>query len=51
MEHQRPSCRACWPNAPFAQLVKLSSMSIADEVRLEHSGECLASEIDEPAFR
>jgi hypothetical protein len=30
------SCRACRPNAPFAQLVKLSSTSIADEMREEH---------------
>jgi hypothetical protein len=30
------SCRARRPNAPFAQLVKLSSISIADEMREEH---------------
>jgi hypothetical protein len=28
----RLSCRGCRPNAPFAQLVKLSSLSIADEL-------------------
>jgi hypothetical protein len=31
------SCRACRPNAPFAQLVKLSCSSIADEMREEHT--------------
>jgi hypothetical protein len=30
------SCRSCRPNAPFAELVQLSRMSIADEVRDEH---------------
>jgi hypothetical protein len=30
-------CRAYPPNAPFAHLVKLSNMSIADEMRLEHA--------------
>jgi hypothetical protein len=30
------SCRSCRPNAPFAELVKLSGMSIADEMREEH---------------
>ena len=31
------SCRACWPNAPFAELVRLSRTSIADEMRIEHT--------------
>jgi hypothetical protein len=30
------SCRSCRPNAPFAELVKLSRTSIADEMRDEH---------------
>jgi hypothetical protein len=30
------SCRSCRPNAPFAELVRLSSKSIADEMREEH---------------
>ena len=30
------SCRACRPNAPFAELVRLSRMSIADEMREEY---------------
>jgi len=29
------SCRSCWPNAPFAELVRLSRTSIADEMREE----------------
>src|SRR5437773_5634190 len=31
------SCRSCRPNAPFAELVRLSRMSIADEMRIEHT--------------
>ena len=31
------SCRSCRPNAPFAQLVRLSRTSIADEMRIEHT--------------
>jgi hypothetical protein len=31
------SCRSCRPNAPFAQLVRLSPTSIADEMRIEHT--------------
>ena len=31
------SCRACRPHAPFAQLVRLSRTSIADELREEHT--------------
>jgi hypothetical protein len=30
------SCRLCRPTAPFAQLVRLSRTSIADEMREEH---------------
>jgi hypothetical protein len=31
-----PSCRSCRPNAPFAELVRLSRTSIADEMREDH---------------
>jgi len=31
------SCRSCRPNAPFAELMRLSRTSIADEMRLEHT--------------
>jgi hypothetical protein len=31
------SCRSCRPDAPFAELVKLSPKSIADEMREEHT--------------
>jgi hypothetical protein len=30
------SCRSCRPNAPFAELVRLSRTTIADEMRDEH---------------
>jgi hypothetical protein len=30
------SCRSCRPNAPFAELVRLSKTSISDEIREEH---------------
>jgi phage FluMu protein Com len=30
------SCRSCRPNAAFAELVRLSRTSIADEMREEH---------------
>jgi hypothetical protein len=30
------SCRACRPHAPFAELIRLSPSSIADEMREEH---------------
>jgi beta-phosphoglucomutase-like phosphatase (HAD superfamily) len=30
------SCRSCRPNTPFAELVRLSRTSIADEMRIEH---------------
>lgn len=31
------SCRSCRPNAPFAELVRLSRTSIADEMRAERT--------------
>jgi hypothetical protein len=31
------SCRSCRPNAAFAELVRLSRTSIADEMRIEHT--------------
>jgi hypothetical protein len=31
------SCRSCQPNAPFAELVRLSRTSTADEMRMEHT--------------
>jgi len=31
------SCRSCRPNAPFAELVRLSKTIIADEMRIEHA--------------
>jgi hypothetical protein len=31
------SCRSCRPNAPFAELVRLSQTSIADEMSAEHT--------------
>jgi len=31
------SCRACRPHAPFAELVRLSGKSIADEMREHHT--------------
>jgi hypothetical protein len=31
------SCRSCCPHAPFAELVRLSKTSIADEMRIEHT--------------
>jgi hypothetical protein len=30
------SCRSCRPNAPFAEVVRLSRKSVADEMREEH---------------
>jgi hypothetical protein len=30
------SCRSCRPNAPFAELVRLSTTSVAGEMREEH---------------
>jgi len=33
------SCRSCRQNAPFAELVRLSRTSIADEIREEHRGQ------------
>ena len=31
------SCRSCRPNAPFAELVRLSPTSIADEIHAEYT--------------
>jgi len=36
------SCRSCRSNAPFAELVRLSRTSIADEMREEHRRQVLA---------
>jgi hypothetical protein len=30
-------CRSCRPNSPFAELVRLSRTSMADEMRIEHT--------------
>ncbi|MFZ2076149.1 MAG: hypothetical protein WAV38_05755 [Xanthobacteraceae bacterium] len=38
------SCRSCRPNTPFTELVRLSRTSIADEMRIEHTRRCLASD-------
>ena len=37
------SCRSCRPNAPFAELVRLSKTSIADEMREERARRVLFS--------
>jgi hypothetical protein len=37
------SCRSCRPNAPFAELVRLSRRSIADEMRESSGGGCSAN--------
>ena len=37
------SCRSCRPNAPFAELVRLSRTSIADEMRIEHTHRVLGA--------
>ena len=37
------SCRLCRPNAPFAELVRLSRTSIADEMRIEHARRVLGA--------
>jgi hypothetical protein len=39
------SCRSCRPNAPFAELVRLSRTSIADEMREEHRRRVLGDDI------
>jgi hypothetical protein len=36
------SCRSCRPNPPFAELVRLSPTSIADEMRMEYTQRRLA---------
>jgi hypothetical protein len=38
------SCRSCRPNAPFAELVRLSRTSIADEMRIEHTRRVLGEQ-------
>jgi hypothetical protein len=40
------SCRSCRPNAPFAELVRLSRTSIADEMREETSSSRAGRMID-----
>jgi hypothetical protein len=35
------SCRSCRPHAPFAELVRLSRTSIADEMRIENTRKVL----------
>jgi len=35
------SCRSCRPNAPFAEIVRLSRTSIADEMREERRRQVL----------
>jgi len=35
------SCRSCRPHAPFAELVRLSKTSVADEMRLENTRKVL----------
>src|SRR6266852_8107987 len=40
------SCRSCRPNAPFAELVRLSRTSIADEMREEHRRRVLGDKPD-----
>jgi hypothetical protein len=37
------SCRSCRPNAPFAELVRLSRKSIADEMREDHQRRVLGT--------
>jgi hypothetical protein len=36
------SCHSCRPNAPFAELARLSRTSIADEMRIEHTRRVLS---------
>jgi hypothetical protein len=38
------SCRSCRPNAPFAELLRLSQSSVADDVYTEFSGNRWVSE-------
>jgi hypothetical protein len=45
------SCRSCRPNAPFAELVRLSRKSIADEMREEHRRRVLGEDHDRPGWR
>jgi hypothetical protein len=39
--HSSALCRSCRSNAPFAELVRLSRTSIADEMRAEHTRQVL----------
>ena len=36
LPHPQLSCRSCRPTPAFAELVRLSPMSIVDEIREEH---------------
>lgn len=36
------SCRSCRPNAPFAELMRLSRTSVADEMRNDYTRRRLA---------
>ena len=38
------SCRNCRPHAPFAELVKLSPLSITDEMREDRTRRMLGNE-------
>jgi hypothetical protein len=40
------SCRSCRPNAPFAELVRLSRTSLADEMREEYRRRVLGEATD-----
>jgi hypothetical protein len=35
------SCRSCRPHAPFAELIRLSDKSIADELHEQHTRRAL----------
>jgi hypothetical protein len=37
------SCRSCRPNAPFAELVRLSRTSTADEMRIKYTRRVLGN--------
>jgi hypothetical protein len=37
------SCRSCRPNAPFAELVRLSRTSVADEMRIAYTRRVLGA--------
>jgi hypothetical protein len=44
------SCRSCRPNEPFAELVRPSKTSIADEMRIEHTRRVLGDQVPSLAF-